>query len=146
MSRQRPIPYDLARRLVAYEVGDAPNIVHVADATDRVCQKLLEQLGPLIGATGFHALLDRAFRLAQAEFPELAAVMPVPRECLGLGIVLQSGGELNHAEAEEAFISVVSEFLTLLFDFMGWDLSSRIVDAAWPNLVTGEGPGRPGDG
>jgi hypothetical protein len=82
---------------------------------------------------GCQALLNRAIRLAAAEFTFLQGVRAglLPGECLeglqesGLGVRLE--------DMKAGLITVMAQFIGLLEHFIGEDLMARLVRHAWPD-------------
>jgi hypothetical protein len=62
---------DLARRLLAHEGRDDGDSMGMVDAAERICQKLHQQFGPVIGEAVYRAWTLRALKLTRARFPFL---------------------------------------------------------------------------
>ncbi len=126
MSRSPPLKQNiLAERLLGYEIdlGDEP-------AAFRVCEKLRQVLGKLLGTAGFQALLARALTLARAEAPALRAVKINAQGSLeGLSQLepRARGGRVSKGE-----VVLVATLLRLLVTFIGEALTQRLVEDAWP--------------
>jgi len=137
---------DLARRLLAQEVGARPGPLAWAEAAERACEKLRQRIALLVGPAGFHALLARALQLAGAEFPflqgvraELGAVgaqHAAPLLPLLPGLRDAVAGR-DGAEAGAALGAVLAHFIWLLVTFIGADLGLRLVRDVWPEPLPG---------
>ncbi|QEL16831.1 hypothetical protein [Limnoglobus roseus] len=137
-----PVPptiHDLARRLVAYEAGNAEPPVVGGLAAVRACERLRPPLTRLVGAAGFHSLLSRAVALARAEVPSLGPVrVRTDGSVEGLD---DPGAGHRGAEADgPAGVAVVAHVIGLLATFIGYPLTLTLVRDACPGL-----PGTGGD-
>lgn len=134
----QPVPpavNDLARRLLAHEVGSRPNLDASAEAIERIHDKLGGRMNILVGQLGFAALVSRALHLARREHPILT----------GISIDVQSGSGLqgmrefaqandaDPATATTALVAIVGHTIELLVTFIGDELSMRLIAEIWPN-------------
>ncbi len=127
----------LALRLLAHEeVADSDPEGPWA-GVDAVISKLSTQLDPLIGPTGFQILFARALHLARLEFPRLDSVERGTETSTGLPGLRESLRGLEPAEASEASGAIIARLLELLANFIGEDLTVRLVSRAWPDLPSG---------
>lgn len=93
-------------------------------------RRLANQLGPLIGDSGFCALFGRALRLARAahDWPEpVSPCKSIEIQLAWLGEVL-AGAE--PAQANAANTALLGRFTELLASLIGHALTDRILDAA----------------
>lgn len=93
-------------------------------------QQLAVQLSPLIGDSGFCALLGRATRLAKAQFAWLAPVpagRTVDAAVAALHIQFAAAGQ---AEAARANHAILATFTKLLTGLIGEALTMQLLDAA----------------
>jgi hypothetical protein len=122
----------LAERFLACERGDGAGAVDIAVA-ERVCSKLRDSLGPVIGEGGVRAVTVRAAKLTQAEFPFLRVTAnPLQGECLsGLRESLDGQGPTQVADALTALIA---NFLEVLYSLLGRELTHRLIAQAWADL------------
>lgn len=92
--------------------------------------RLADQLGPLIGDSGFCALYVRACRLVDPEFRWLADTPPCKArdsQIKALGDMLASVSP-EHAQAAHA--ALLRTFTDLLASLIGHALARRLLDAA----------------
>jgi hypothetical protein len=132
MSRTTQQMREMADLLIAMEASQAGFPTTGTPAAFQVCEKLRPHLTPLMGATGFHALLSRALTLARAEVPRLASVqvnadgsLARPKEPAPL---------LNPEELAEGGHAIVAQLLSLLEAFVGERLTLRMLRTVWPKL------------
>jgi len=119
----------LARWLVQREreVGARKNPDAEIDLAELVVGKLAPQVTVLVTAAGYRALLSRALRLAQADFPLLdgvqvgtvGAYIDLPR--------VEDGGA-----GDDSVVALIGTLIGLLATFIGADLTDRLIRDAWP--------------
>jgi hypothetical protein len=134
-----PAQRDLARRLLAREMGARRDPAALPEATGRACRKLCERLAKLVTAAGCRALVGRALHLASAESPFLEGVRAgsPPETCLeGLGERVQG---VEPAAAEHGLAAILASLIGLLVTFIGEDLTLRLVRDVWPDVPPVEG-------
>lgn len=124
---------ELARWLLAQELGDAENPVSVDVAADRACGKLFQQLSPLVGVAGYQALLGRALFLCRVELPFLDGLRPGTEPGSFLGELRASTVCLDSASVQGGVIVVLARVLDLLATFIGEDLTLRLIRGDWPD-------------
>jgi hypothetical protein len=133
----------LAERLLEHEAEDHAGASEVAEAAGGVCSRLREQFARLVGPSGCDLLLTRAVSQARAAHPSLNGVRWQAGESRSLeGLAECVEGE-NAEEVRAASAAIVGGFLSLLFSFIGEDLTLRQVQRLWPDLVSGEGAAAP---
>lgn len=128
----------LVKQLLEHETGARPGASELAAGADAVIRKFAEHLEPLVGATGFDALLARTLHLTRSEFPLLEGIKS---EKVLSGSWLDGLDERlrDHDAGEvcETVTAVLATFLGLVAHFIGDDLATRIVSRAWPDLPPG---------
>lgn len=134
MSKLNSKMQDIALRLLAHEVATVDRSETSTPAMVRVSEKLRRPISSLAGATGYRALLARALSLAKAQTPGLSSVHVEPDGSLEL-----DGSDLLNGEAEEADTVLIAQLLGLLSNFIGEDLTLRLVHDAWPSLPNVDG-------
>jgi hypothetical protein len=124
----------LAARFLAYERGDSVERAEVA-AAEMVCSKLRDSLGPVIGDSGVHAVIVRAVKITQAEFPFVrVTATPSQHECLA---GLRESLDGNEPEqVAKALTALIANFLAVLDSLLGRELTRRLISSAWPDLDT----------
>ncbi len=132
MTTVPPSLADFAQRLFVHEAGGHQRTQDSADAMERACQSLHTRLTPLLSEASVNALLGRAITLAGREFPLLASIGPVT-DCSLDGLQQAVDGR-NPAEAADAIVAILANFLWLLVTFIGQDLGLRKVHEAWPDV------------
>lgn len=142
MATATPAHQELARWILASEMGDRQEPTAVAEAAELACQKLSQRLARLVTVAGGQALLARALHLARPDFPFLEGVRPgsSPESCLeGLREHVQ---RVEPARAREGLALVLASLLGLLATFIGDELTLRLVRDVWPDArLGGTGPG-----
>ena len=126
---------ELAARLLEAETVGQPGAAGLADATVRTCSRLHQQLAWLVGATGSDLLLARAVSVATAEDPLVEGVRWQPGDTGGLEGLRERLEALPVDRARGACMAVLTAFLSLLFNFIGADLTVRQIRRAWPDLA-----------
>jgi hypothetical protein len=92
-------------------------------------------LARLVGAEGCRALVSRALRLASTDYPFLTEVRPAltpPGRLLGLR---KHARHVAPSEALEAVAATLASMLWLLLNFIGEDLTQRLLGEVWPWLA-----------
>ncbi|MDQ3118839.1 MAG: hypothetical protein M3Q89_04620 [Verrucomicrobiota bacterium] len=132
MSRATPQMRELSQRLIAYEARENKSPPTGISAIFRVCDKLRSHLGLLLGNSGFRALLSRALVLSHREVPWLSAVQTKPDGLLdGLD---EAAAQVGVDEMDQGSVVLVTQLLGLLMNFIGEDLTLRMVRELWPKL------------
>jgi len=125
--------------------GRPPAASNDTEDMPRALELALVELGTrlsgLVGADGYRALIARAVDIAASEFPFLNSVEPAissPGRLVGL-----PGPDSRTAtptEARNAAVAMLAEVLWLLNEFIGRDLTQRIVVLVWPCLGKSTNP------
>lgn len=127
-----PKMLELARRLLSYEALPGNTAAPTEFAAVRVCEKLREPLCSLAGVAGYRALLSRALMLARAEAPWLSA-MQVTADGSLLG-PSEIERQIDATTAREGGIILLAHLLGLFLNFIGADLTVRLVRDVAPYL------------
>ena len=122
-----------ARRLVVYETAAAkPSGAHKS-AAFRVCEKLRQPLSRLAGLAGFRSLLSRALALANDEARWMKAIhVKADGSLEGLE---EAQAQLSEDEIAEGEVILIAQLIGLLVTFIGAELTSRLVQEAWPDAA-----------
>jgi hypothetical protein len=134
LSRSAATYTELATWLLAKETGGETDPPRLANAAERVGQKLSQRLGKSVSAAGAQALVARALKIARAEFPFLEGVSAgaTPEECFaGLRKRVLS---IEVSEVRTGLVAVLGILLDLLVGFIGEGLTLRLVRDVWPDL------------
>lgn len=134
----------LVRRLLTLEAAESQDQEAVIGAAERVSEKLRAHLSKRIGHEGFRTLLARALTLTIAQFPSMNAVQ-VSSDGSLVGLRVAAGHGLQKApsdvtqqdaqDAVEGAVALVAHLLALLFNFIGEDLTLRILSTVSPGLA-----------
>lgn len=121
---------ELAKRLLAEEAAAGKRAGANESAAFRVCEKLRQPLGQLLGVAGFRALFSRALARANEEVPWLRALhIKADGTLEGLG---ELEAELDEDQIEGGELVLVARLLELLVTFIGPALTLRFIQDAWP--------------
>lgn len=135
--------HELALLLLRHEAGGQREPAELANAVERVCQKMGRQIAILIGPTGFHAIAGRSLHLTKAEEPFLKRVEFGPATstdkmseqgwtCLtGLHESVQGR---DPAEVGRGVAVLLAHFLWLLSDFIGEDIVLGLLRRGWLDM------------
>jgi hypothetical protein len=129
-----PAPEELARRLLAYEASEKQSPEELAAAGERVYRRLREHLVVLLGPIGFDALWARAVHLAQPKFrsaDDVAGEQSLHARAYGLQAAVRGR---DSAAGHHNLVVTFASFITLLFTFIGEELSLRFIRQIWPDL------------
>ena len=129
-----PATEELARQLLASEAGEKKRPEELAAAGERAYLRLRERLAVLLGPTGFDALWARAMHLAQPKFrsgDDTAAEESVPMHGYALHAAVRGR---DSAVGQHNLVVAFASFITLLFTFIGEELSLRFIRQIWPDL------------
>ena len=124
---------EFAQRLIAFEAQGQPSELEVPAFL--ACARLRPHLAILLGNSGFSALTARALSLASADVDWLVAVRV--RADGSLEMPAQGTGAVTFEQLAEGGCAVVIQLLALLVEFIGEDLTVRLVETAWPELSGG---------
>jgi hypothetical protein len=120
------------RRRLAYEAATGTRAGADGSAAFRVCEKLREPLGKLMGVGGFRTLLSRALGLAGEEVPWLLALkFQADGSLAGLGELEARDDWRTVVEGE---VVLVAHLLGLLATFIGPALTLRLLHDIWPKM------------
>ena len=146
MNPASPASLDLARELLALEAARGKNgggkesagtAASRAEYAVRVCEKLRDVLTAFAGTAGFRSLLTRAWTLAKAQEPTLAAVEILADGSLwGLEKVSDKSSTGARETAGAGGQILVAHLLDLLVVFIGEPLTHQLVRSAWPDVST----------
>lgn len=125
-----PMPKEFARQLLAYEVASGEPADAKIPAAFRVCEKLREPLGRLLGVDGFRSLLSRALALAGTEVPWLRGLKIKGNGSLAGLDELEVKLDLDAIAEGEAVL--VGHLVGLLVTFIGPALTLRLLHDIWP--------------
>lgn len=137
MPETPPTAEELARWLLANEVGERRSHEELTMAAVRIHEHLRDHLAVFLGNQGFDALWARAIHLARRAFPweshDPTIDTSTPR------YVLQTATNGRDAdEARTVLLTIFTHFFTVLFSFIGADLGLRLLRQHWPALMVSE--------
>ena len=119
-----------ARRLLAHEGATGASSDACATAAGRVYDKLIAQLGPLLGTAGVRALFVRSAKLGLVESAGFAEIAILDSSTT-LAAFLRT---LDPAVASNAAEALFGTFLSLVTTFIGERLTSQALRRAWPTI------------
>lgn len=92
--------------------------------------RLADQLGPLIGDSGFCALYGRACRLAGPDYKWLADTLPCKTRDAQISALDDILASVAPDQAKAAHAALLQAFTDLLASLVGHALARRLLDAA----------------
>lgn len=125
-----PAHQELARWLLAQEMGDRTDPRTSVEAVERVTTKLSAGMTLLVSSDGYRALLGRALYLARAEYAVLDGVR-VGTSDVYLEGLRETGG------AHDAVVAFLAHVIALLVRFIGDDLTRNLIRQRWPDAPFG---------
>jgi hypothetical protein len=132
MSAATPKTRNFAKRIMTYEVTGKKSSGSNTSATFQVCDKLHQDLGPLMGNAGFRAFLSRALALASEEVPWLRAVHVKSDGSLeGLD---KLEAQIGPEQSSEGGVLLLAHLIGLLMAFIGENLAVHLLREVWPKL------------
>ncbi len=133
MSENAPPQFtEYARRLLAYETAEGKTNAVKARAAFRVCEKLRESFGRLMGVDSYRALLSRALASAGSEVPGLQALqITMDGSLVGWDKLAAKPNPRAMAGGE---VVLVSHLLGLFSTFIGTALIHRLLHDIWPEI------------
>ncbi len=141
-----PVARVLADQIILGEAESTPNPAFVADALQRASARLRWRLVVLVGTTGFAALLSRAIRLAQEDYPDLKVVTlnaSGDGVLRGLDVYVTATGA-DQTATTAGLLAIIAHLIGLLITFIGEDIAVRLVHEALPELGRATGIGASG--
>jgi hypothetical protein len=124
---------DLARWLVATEMGADERPLAGSVAAERAFEKVSQRLAQLITPLGAEALLMRAVHLSRSEFPFLGDIPGGTTPSL-IERLRETAVTVEPSQAHEGLVSVLGSLVGLLVAFIGEDLTFRLLRDVWPAL------------
>lgn len=122
------------RRMLVREAGTGDNVSAVAAATRRLCERLSQQMAPLLGDAGAAAIYARSLHLTERQVPGLAPIRASSKEEHGPFTRVQHFIEHQEpAVAADAAVAVLTTVGDLLTSFIGHNLTIRLLREAWPD-------------
>lgn len=130
----RPSADNLAIRVLDLTAGADADSIRLVEVTGQVLLRLRELVARLVGLTGCDLLISRAINLAAGTRPVLTGVR-WSGDPPGLEGLAERARDHQAEEVRAACVAVVGGFLSLLFSFIGEDLTQRQVHRAWPEVL-----------
>ena len=119
----------MAYESTAVKLADAP-----ISPGFQVCEKLRPPIGKVLGVTGFKMLLSRALALASRTHPTLQLVHI--RDDGSLERVGEKKANQHMHAVDEAEVALIAQLFALLTNFIGTELTLRLLIEVWPELKT----------
>lgn len=136
MPEMPPTAGELARWLLANEVGERRSHEELTMAAIRIHEHLREHLAVFLGDQGFDALWTRAIHLTGRTFPwegHSRGDASAPQHAIRVAV---HGRDANQARA--VLLTIFTHFFSVLFSFIGADLGLRLLHQRWPALMASE--------
>src|SRR3569833_2127850 len=130
MGQETPSATALAILVLKGEQSVGPTVNQRHGAIQRTFEKLNVHLSVRLGSGGYRVLLERAVTLAAGDFPWLTSAR-----------VTDDGnieGVDDAAQPQAMFdgsVAILARLIELLDTFIGRNLTSRILNSAWPDAV-----------
>lgn len=134
MSERSVFVEDLAERLVAHECADATTDDDLVSALEALFALLDRMMSALVGPLGYRALTARALYLSRPAFPWLATLSSQLGEGFPSSGWDRVGVDHGHALAKACAAKILGQVLCLLCDFIGEDLTLRLIWRTWPEI------------
>jgi hypothetical protein len=123
-------------RLLAHEAGEDPGTSeHLAAASGRLMDRLLEHLARVIGRAGIEALWFRAVKLRKPAFPFLDEGILARENTKPLRVCLQ---EQEPEVIREVAVMLFATIAGLLETVVGEALTWKLLQSAWPDILLGK--------
>lgn len=116
MIERSPPPIEVARHLLAHVAPHSQPASELVDTVELAYHQLRERLAILLGQAGFDALWARALHQVHPGTDTLR--------------MLVTGHD--PAVARDRMLAVFTNCFTLLYTFIGGDLSFRLIQQTWP--------------
>lgn len=126
-----PDGHAIARIVVAKVTAGTENAHELAAAIERALSPVCQTTSSLIGNEGFKALIARALYLSTREHPLLSTLEIRADSQLTIKhteVAVRSQGALAVTAAATALLGNI---VTLLFNFIGEDLTMRLLQRTW---------------
>jgi hypothetical protein len=133
LPRPPPAPEALARQVLAIEAAAHQRADDMPAAAGLAYDRLRARLSVFLGEVGFDALWARALALTRRSFPPADAAAEEHAAALPPGLATVIAGR-NAVEAATMLQTVFANFFTLLFSFIGSEISLRLIRQLWPDL------------
>jgi hypothetical protein len=127
---------DLAQRLINCESSENKSSAQIILIAAPVCEKLRPHLSGLMGRMGFRALLAHALARAAKDVPSLREV-----QVTAAGTFERSdatAATVDAANPIEDSVALLAQLIELLMDFIGENLTLRLLCDVWPTLLLTE--------
>lgn len=128
-----PEPEELARWLLITEGGAHNTLEEQTMVAVHTYERLRTHLAVFLGLQGFDALWVRALHVGRRAFlwDDSDAVSAEPLSSHRLDTIVRGRSAI---EAHDILLAIFSQFLVLLFTFIGADLGFRLLQQRWPAL------------
>lgn len=117
--------------ILAVAGGNELRTESLSEAVARACESLRRRLEKIIGDEGSRAMLARSLVLVKREFPWLE---PVQISADGMLNGLRDATlEHEYVAMEAGCVVLLAQFLGLLVNMVGEELTARLLADVWPN-------------
>jgi hypothetical protein len=125
----------LSGRILAHALAGQTEPEAVAAAVEGTVRRLHEEVSSLIGPVGLLALVRRATHLSRREFPWLDQLEVQVGHVMALQGLTECVRTQGREQVAEGATLLLSHLLELLCNFIGQDLTLRMVRRGWPTLL-----------
>jgi hypothetical protein len=138
MTKRTPAHVEAAKQLLAHaEAGRGGE--DAAVAAGRVLERLSRRLAPLIGEAGMRALLARAVKIVEPEFPCFGGITigteATASPTMAAEQLVACLSALQPALVAEASAALYGTLLALLTSLIGENLVSQVLQSAFPAIA-----------
>lgn len=126
--------HDVARRILAQELGGRASSGEIAAAIEGAFDRLRRRMITVVGRLGFEALLARAVHLSSPDAPWLATLEMAAGEAVVMKGLTEAIDREGAAEVGRGAAALLAALLRLLSAFIGEGLTHRLIRRAWPDL------------
>lgn len=123
----------MVRRLMAKEIRAHRSSPHQESRAFRLCDRLRSPLIRFTGMAGYRSLLTRALAMTAQRIRWMKAVNVSADGDLS-GVDEARVGVPPH-EVTEGEIELMTQFIGLLVTFIGEELTGRLLEEVWPNVL-----------
>lgn len=135
MTDERRGVHGVAVAIIESETAEDEDEGQQLEAAERILAALQDELVRLVGATGFHALLDRSFHRAAARQGYTVHARPPSPATDYLRNFRDNMHSIPLTDTYGAMVAVLTELLSLLTRLIGADIVAGLVQRTWPGVA-----------
>ncbi len=123
-------PAAIGRRLFQRMTPPERTVEALSAGLQAACRQLDAALSPIVGTLGVQMVLRRAMTKATERYPLLVGVT-VHDDGIDVGSLLGLSSEGGYEQVRPAFEEVIAEFVVVLSQMLGVDLTARLLRVAF---------------